>query len=229
MQRIDRAAVAEFIGTFALVFFGAGSVIAFANGKLDLLGVALANGLVLAVMVSQMGDRAGGFFNPAIVAALWATGTMPTMRSLVSIASQVLGAVAAAYALKFLVPAETFRAGAGGAPAVAPGLSAAKAVLFEAVGAFFLAWAVFATAIDDRGPFNRTAGFTIGLTLSFGILAVGPWTGAAFNPVRWLGPALAGGHGRDGYVWVAGPLSGAIIAGVLYWYLFLRGRGPATP
>ena len=204
-------------------------MILFANGKVDLVGVALANGLVLAVMVSQMGHLSGGFFNPAIVAALWATGTMPTMRSLVSIASQVLGAVAAAYALKFLVPTETFRAGAGGAPALAAGLSAAKGVLFEAVGAFFLAWAVFATAIDDRGPFNGTAGFTIGLTLSFGILAIGPWTGAAFNPARWLGPALAGGHVTHGYVWVAGPLSGAIIAGVLYWYLFLRGKGPATP
>ncbi len=229
MERIERAAVAEFIGTFALIFFGAGSVIAFANGKVDLLGVALAHGLVLAVMVSQMGHLSGGVFNPAIQAALWATGKMPTTRSIVYVVAQFLGAVAAAYALRFLVPRETFDAGVGGAAALAAGLSASKGVLFEAVGTFFLTWAVFATSIDDRGPFNKTAGFTIGLTLSFGILAIGPWTGGAFNLARWFGPALAAGDFTDWYVWVAGPLSGAVVAGVLYWYLFLKGKEPVTP
>jgi MIP family channel proteins len=229
LERIDRAAVAEFIGTFALIFFGAGSVILFANGQVDLVGVALAHGLVLAVMVSQMGHVSGGVFNPAIQVALWATGKMPTTRSVVYVVSQFLGAVAGAYALKFLVPKETFHAGGGGTPALAVGLSAAKGVLFEAVGAFFLVWAVFATAIDDRGPLNKTAGFTIGLTLSFGILAIGPWTGAALNPARWFGPALTAGDFTNWYVWVAGPLSGGIIAGVLYWYLFLKGKEPVTP
>jgi MIP family channel proteins len=229
LERIERAAVAEFIGTFALIFFGAGSVILFANGKVDLVGVALAHGLVIAIMVSQMGHLSGGVFNPAIQAALWATGKMPTTRSVVYVVSQFLGAVAAAYALKFLVPRETFQAGGGGAPALAAGLSAAKGVLFEAVGTFFLTWAVFATMIDDRGPFNKTAGFTVGLTLSFGILAIGPWTGAAFNLARWFGPAVAAGNFTHWYVWVAGPLAGAIVAGVLYWYLFLKGKEPATP
>jgi MIP family channel proteins len=229
LERIGRAAVAEFIGTFALIFFGAGSVILFVNGQVDLVGVALASGLVLAVMVSQMGHLCGGYFNPAIVAALWATGKVPTMRSAVYLVSQFLGAIAAAYALRFLVPVETFDSAGGGAPALAVGLTASKGVLFEAVGTFFLTWAVFATVIDDRGPFKKTGGFTIGLTLTFGILAIAPWTGAAFNPARWFGPALAGGDVAHWYVWVAGPLSGAVIAGVLYWYLFLKGKEPATP
>jgi MIP family channel proteins len=229
LERIERAAVAEFIGTFALIFFGAGSVILFANGQVDLVGVALAHGLVMAIMVSQMGHLSGGVFNPAIQAALWATGKMPTTRSVVYVVAQFLGAVAAAYALKFLVPKETFDAGAGGTPALAAGLSAAKGVLFEAVGTFFLVWAVFATAVDDRGPFNKTAGLTIGLTITFGILAIGPWTGAALNLARWFGPALAAGDFTNWYIWVAGPLSGGIIAGVLYWYLFLKGKEPATP
>lgn len=229
LERIGRAAVAEFIGTFALIFFGAGSVVLFADGRVDLVGVALASGLVFAVMVSQMNHLSGGFFNPAILAALWATGKMSTARSVTYVLAQLLGAVAAAYALKFLIPGETFDAGAGGAPALAAGLSAAKGVLFEAVGTFFLVWAAFAAVIDDRGPSNRTGGFTVGLTLSFGILAIGPWTGAALNPVRWFGPALAAGHFTNGYVWVAGPLSGGVIAGVLYWYLFLKGKEPATP
>lgn len=229
MVRIERAAVAEFIGTFALIFFGAGASILFANGKVDLVGVALAHGLVIAVMVSQMGHLSGGIFNPAIQVALWATGKMPTTRTVVYVVAQFLGAIAAAYSLKFLIPKETFDAGAGGTPALALGLTAAKGLLFEAVGAFFLVWAVFATVVDDRGPFNKTGGLTIGLTLTFGILAIGPWTGGAFNPARWLGPALADGDFTNWYVWVVGPVSGAIVAGVLYWYLFLKGKDPATP
>ena len=69
----------------------------------------------------------------------------------------------------------------------------------------------------------------IGLTIAFDILAFGPFTGAAMNPARWLGPALATGHLDNWYVWIAGPLSGGIIAAVLYWGVFLRGKEPATP
>jgi MIP family channel proteins len=229
VERIGRAAAAEFVGTFALIFFGAGAVILFANGKVDLVGVALANGLVIAIMVSQMGHLSGGVFNPAIQAALWATGKMSTGRSAIYIGAQLLGAVAAAYLLRFLVPGPTFHAGAGGTPVLASGLAASKGILFEAVGTFFLVWAVFATMVDDRGPFDRTAGFTIGLTITFGVLAIGPWTGGAFNLARWFGPALAASDFSDWYVWIVGPLAGGIVAGVLYWALFLKGKEPATP
>jgi MIP family channel proteins len=229
LENTGRAAAAEFVGTFALIFFGAGSVILAGTGQLDLLGVALAHGLVIAVMVSQMGHISGGVFNPAIQIALWVTGKMPTARTLVYLAAQLAGGIVGAYALKLLVPKGAFDGAAGGAAAVAPGLAAGKAILLEAVGTFFLVWAVFATVIDSRGPFSKTAGFTIGLTITFGILAMGPWTGAAFNPARWLGPALASGHWADWYVWIAGPIAGGIFAGVGYWGLFLRGKEPATP
>jgi glycerol uptake facilitator-like aquaporin len=97
------------------------------------------------------------------------------------------------------------------------------------VGTFFLVWAVFATIVDDRGPFGTTAGFTIGLTITVGILAMGPWTGGAFNPARWFGPALASGHWDDWYVWIVGPIAGGVLAGVAYWFLFLKDKEPATP
>jgi MIP family channel proteins len=229
VEHTGKAAVAEFIGTFALIFFGAGSVILSMNGQLDLLGVALAHGLVIAIMVSQMGHLSGGVFNPAIQIALWVTGKMPSARTVAYVVAQLAGAVAAAYLLKFLIPAEAYDAGSGGATAVAPDLVWGRAVLFEAVGTFFLVWAVFATAVDSRGPFNKTAGFTIGLTITFGILAIGPWTGAAFNPARWLGPALATGNWDNWWVWIIGPLAGGIVAGVAYWALFLRGSEPETP
>ncbi len=229
MEDLNRAVVAEFIGTFALIFFGAGAVILAGNGQLDLVGVALAHGLVIAVMVSQMGHLSGGVFNPAIQISLWVTGKMPSGRTVIYIVAQLAGAVAAAFLLKFLVPREAYDAAGGGGVALFPSLAAGKGILFEAVGTFFLVWAVFATIVDDRGPFNKTAGFTVGLTLTFGILAVGPWTGGAFNPARWFGPALATGDWANWYVWIVGPIAGGIIAGVLYWTVFLRGKEPATP
>jgi aquaporin Z len=229
LENTGKAFVAEFIGTFALIFFGAGSVILFLNGQLDLVGVALAHGLVIAVMVSQMGHLSGGVFNPAIQIALWVTGKMSSARTIVYIAAQLGGGAAGGLLLRFLVPRAAFVAAAGGTPALGIGISTGKGILLEAVGTFFLVWAVFATAIDERGPFAKTAGLTIGLTITFGILAIGPWTGGAFNPARWFGPALAAGQWNDWFVWIVGPVAGAILAGVLYWGLFLRDEEPATP
>jgi glycerol uptake facilitator-like aquaporin len=131
--------------------------------------------------------------------------------------------------LKFLVPAQAFDAAFGGVSTLAGGISSGKGILLEAVGTFFLVWAVFATMVDTRGPFGTTAGFTIGLTLTFGILAIGSWTGGAFNVARWFGPAIASGHWDDWFVWIVGPVAGAILAGVTYWAVFLRDEAPATP
>jgi len=220
-------AVAEFIGTFAFVFFGAGTIIA--TGNTDQLAIALASGLTIAIMVSSMLHISGAVFNPAIQAALWVTGKMPTVRSAVYIVAQLAGAVAAAALLKYFSPPPAFDSVNGGTPSVMSGYAIGKAVLVEAIATFFLVWAVFATVIDDRGPFGRTAGFTIGLVVTIDILAVGPLTGAAVNPARWFGPALVTGTWTDWWVWVAGPIAGGLTAGIAYRYVFLDGRDPATP
>ncbi len=101
--------------------------------------------------------------------------------------------------------------------------------MIEAVSTFFLVFAVFGTAVDERGPFSKTAGLTIGLVIAFDIMAFGPYTGAAMNPARWFGPALATMDWADAIVWIVGPLAGGIIAGVLYWAVFLKDAEPATP
>jgi len=224
-----KALLAEFVGTFALIFFGAGSVILALNGQLDLVGVALAHGLVIAIMVSQMAHLSGGVFNPAIQVSLWVTGKMSGSRSAAYVAAQLAGAVVAAFLLRYLVPKQAFQAAFGGTPMLGQGIAVGKGILMEATGTFFLVWAVFATLIDDRGPFDKTAGFTVGLTIAFGILALGPYTGAALNPALWFGPALAADQWSDWYVWIVGPVAGGVLAGVLYWTVFLRDREPATP
>jgi aquaporin TIP len=224
-----RGMAAEFIATFALVLIGAGAVVLSSTGRLDLTGVALAHGLVLAVMVSVTAHISGGLVNPAVTIGLWVTGKLSGSRTLAFIMAQLLGAIAGAYLLKYLIPANVFVAGAGGGAAVDRSIAAGKAVVIEAVATFFLVFAVFGTAVDERGPSSKTAGLTIGLVLTFDILAFGPWTGAAVNPARWFGPALATGEWADWWVWVVGPVAGGVIAAVAYWATFLRGREPATP
>src|SRR4029077_11634120 len=139
-------------------------------------------------MVSQMAHLSGGVFNPAIQIALWVTGKVPSVRTVMFIGAQLVRAAAAALLLKFLVPTQAFDAALGGVPTLGDGISSGKGILLEAVGTFFLVWAGFATIVDDRCPFGRTAAFTIVLTITFGILAMGPWTGGAFTPARWFGP-----------------------------------------
>jgi aquaporin Z len=229
VERLGRAVVAEFVATFALIFIGAGAVIQYSAGKLDLTGVALAQGLVLAIVVSITAHISGGLVNPAVAISLWVTGKLSSIRTLVLIAAELAGAVAGAYLLKFLVPAAQFVAGGAGAPALGDGIAVGKGILIEAAATFLLVYAVFGTAVDQRGPFAKTAGFTIGLVIAFDIMAFAPYTGAAMNPARWFGPALAGGLWDNWYVWVVGPIAGGIIAGVLYWAVFLRDEEPVTP
>lgn len=229
MESIGKAAVAEFVATFALIFVGAGAVILNANGQLDLTGVALAHGLVLAIMVSITAHISGGLVNPAVAISLWVTGKLPTSRASVLIVAEVAGAVAGAFLLRFLIPGELFDGGGGGIPALGDGIAVGRGVLIEAVTTFFLVFAVFGTAVDDRGPFSKTAGLTIGLVIAFDIMAFGPYTGAAMNPARWFGPALATNDWADWYVWIVGPVAGGIVAGVLYWGAFLKDKDPATP
>jgi aquaporin Z len=229
LESLGKAAVAEFVATFALIFIGAGAVITSSAGNLDLVGVALAHGLVLAIMVSVTGHISGGLVNPAVTIALWTSGKISTQRGAVLIVAQMLGAVVGALLVRYSFGASSFEAGHAGAPALGPGISVGTGIVIEAILTFFLVFAVFGTAVDDKGPWNKTAGFTIGLVIAFDIMAFGPLTGAAMNPARWFGPALVGGFWEDSVVWIVGPVAGAIIAGVLYSTALLRGREPATP
>jgi aquaporin Z len=227
VESVGKATVAEFVASFALILVGAGAVIAQANGQLDLTGVALAHGLVFAIMVSVTAHLSGGVVNPAVAIGLWVTGKLGTVRAAAYIAAELLGALAGAFLLKFLLPPESFGPGGGGMT-LASSVPAGKGLLIEAVAAFLLVFAVFGSMVDDRGP-ARSAGLTIGLMVAVDTMAFGPWTGAAMNPARWLGPALATGNLGDWWVWTLGPVAGGIVAAVVYWVVFLKDREPATP
>jgi len=226
MYNTAQELVAEFIGTFALIFFGAGSICAYqyvhANGDFSLLGVALANGLAIAIMVSAMGHISGGHYNPAITIGVWVTKRLSTLDAILYWVAQLAGATAAAFVLKAVIPEDTWRAVSLGAPALARDFGVGAGMALEAVTTFFLVLVVFATAIDERGAFKAIGGFGIGLTITLGILVAGPLTGAALNPARAFGPALVANHWANQSVYWIGPLAGGFLAGLLYDGLFLK-------
>jgi MIP family channel proteins len=226
MYTIPQKLTAEFLGTFALTFFGAGSICAdqflHGAGGLGLFGIAAAHGLAIAIMVSALGHISGGHFNPAITIGFWVTKRFSTMDVVMYWAAQIVGAIVAAFLLRVLVPEETWRAVALGTPEMARDFPRLAAMTLEAITTFFLVLMVFATAVDEKGTFRSIAGFAIGLSITLGIMVAGPFTGAALNPARAFGPALVCPHWANWGVYWVGPLAGGFIAGLLYDSLYLK-------
>jgi MIP family channel proteins len=217
-----RRGAAEFIGTFALIFVGAGSV-AFARTLTD---IALAHGLVIAVFVSALGFISGGHFNPAVTLGFLVTKRIAFMLALWYWVVQFGGATVAALLLKWVLPGAIENQAHLGAPALGGGIHAGAGVVVEAVLTFFLVFVIFATAVDPRGTFKQIAGLAIGFTISLDILMGGVLTGAAMNPARAFGPQLLSNTWAHFWVWYIGPFAGAVIAASLYELLYLRPPRP---
>jgi len=223
MPTVWRQAIAEFIGTFALIFIGAGAIIAdkVMGGSVGLTGIALAHGLAIATMVSALGAVSGGHFNPAVTVGFLVTRRIAVTSAAIYVAAQLLGAVVAAAILKSVAPSAAVDAVALGTPALGSETAFAAGVIIEAVLTFFLVTAVFGTAVDPRAP--KIGGFGIGLVVAMDILMGGPLTGAAMNPARAFGPALVQGFWSDHLVYWVGPLLGGSIAALVYeWGLMQK-------
>ncbi len=218
MRDAVRHFVAEFIGIFALVFVGGGAIMMSRDQPGGLLQVALAHGLVLGIMISAT-MRISGHLNPAVTIGFLVTKRIEPMMAGVYIVAQLLGAMVAAYALMGLFPEILFEATHGGGQSVALNVTRTQALFLEAIGTFFLTFAVFGTAVDPKAP--RVGGFAIGLTLAVVILAIGPLTGASLNPARSFGPAMASGYIEGHLLYWIGPIAGAVVAALLYDKLFL--------
>lgn len=211
-----KAYVAEAIATFALVFIGAGSILA---GN-DLLGVALAHGLVLMIMIYSTAHISGGHVNPAVTIALLATKKIGISKAVPYIISQLIGAAVAGFFLKAIFFASPASLNLG-ATSLATGFPFWTGVLTEAVLTFFLVFAVFGTAVDKRAPAG-IYGLAIGLVLTMDILAGGALTGASMNPARSFGPALASGFWQNHLVYWIGPVIGGAAAALLYKNVLLE-------
>jgi aquaporin Z len=229
---VVRRSVAEFVGTFTLIFIGAGSILTLqsalgvnASGAVltayGLVAIALAHGLAIGVMVSAVGHISGGHFNPAVTLAFAFTRRIALSLAVVYIMVQLAAATLAALLLRAIYSEPVRSAAHLGAPRIGD-LTTWRAFVVEAVLTFFLVFVVFATAVDEGGAFKSIAGLAIGFTITLDIFMGGPLTGAAMNPARAFGPELAGNTWTGWWIYWVGPIAGALIAALVYEYLYLR-------
>jgi MIP family channel proteins len=209
--------IAEFIGSFALIFIGAG---AGALGLGGVVGVAFAHGLVVATFVSGYGPISGCHINPAVTVSVLVARRISPGDAGWYIAVQLLGGIVGALLLRFVLGgAETGLGATVLAENLAIGdvsisVTPLAGLVLEIILTFFLANAVLNTAVAGRG--GDVAALAIGLTLTFCILMGGPLTGASLNPARTIGPAIAAGIYSDIWLYIVGPVVGGALAGLLY-------------
>lgn len=210
-----RKIVAEFIGTFALIFIGAGAgaLAGFEAGG-GLVGVALAHGLVVLVFAAAYGPISGGHLNPAVTVGLWLGKQIDSITAVLYIVAQLLGGIVAGLMLSFVLAGTTDSVGE---TLLASGVSPAQGFVLEMILTFFLVNSIYNTAVAGRG--GNAAPVAIGLTLTFAILMGGPLTGGSLNPARSLGPAVASGNYSDIWLYMAGPVVGGILAAALYLFV----------
>jgi MIP family channel proteins len=221
-----KAAVAEYIGTFTLVFIGAGAgAMAVANGG-GIVSVALAHGIALMVIVYTWGSISGAHVNPAVTLGIAFTGRINPATAVIYWTCQFLGGVTAAYLLAYLIGTDsglgqTIGSLTPGTPTAGPLASAARTITLEAVLTFFLVASVFASGVFEKN--GMLSGVAIGLVLTMDILVGGTLTGASMNPARTFGPALVMRTQVDmAYYWMylIGPFIGATVAALAYDQFF---------
>lgn len=205
-------AVAEAIGAFALCF---AAILVINSGAVDLTGVALAQGLVIAVMVAALGHVSGGHFNPAVTLAFLLGRRIDPAMAVVYWAAQLIGGLFAAVIVAWTVDRGAV---ATGTPILADDVNPFAGIVLEAIAAFFLVLVFLGTVVDRRAP-ATVYPLAIGLTVAVGIFATATFTGGALNPARAFGPALVGGEWGGTVAWLIGPLLGGVLAWAVYEYL----------
>jgi MIP family channel proteins len=217
---MTKPAIAEFLGTFTLVFLGAAAVTlagmmpAESVGPLAVTVPALAHGLALVIIVMVYGHISGAHVNPAVTAGLLVGGKITVSRAVVYWIAQFLGAIVAALAISALVPAGT---NLGVTTGSLTADSVWTAAAWEFILTFLLVSSVYQAAV--YGKAGNVAGLAIGLTLAACIFAGGPYTGASLNPARTLGPALIAGDLSYVPAYLIGIFAGGIAAGLLHTYV----------
>ncbi|MDI9639646.1 aquaporin [Kamptonema cortianum] len=217
------ALLAEFIGVFGLCLIG---IIAIHNlGSQDggLIGIALAHGLIITVLVAAYAAVSGAHFNPAVSFGMLLAKKISGAEFFAYVISQIAGGVVGSVVAMTALGKEAVIAGT---PALGAATTGTTGLIVEIIGTFFLVGVIFAVAVDKRSPGN--APMFIGLTIVACILAFGPLSGCAINPARYLGPALVGGMSPNAWVWLVGPILGGAIASLAYTLVFAEKSTEST-
>lgn len=207
-----REALAEGIGTFALVFAGTGAVMVnqISKGAITHLGISFVFGAVVAALIYGMGHLSGAHFNPAVTLAFWTSGFFPRRRVLPYILAQLVGAIAAS-TLLLTALGSVAKLGA----TLPLNGNWFQSLVLETVLTFILMFVIFGSGLDRRAHIGF-AGLAIGLTVGLEAAFMGPITGASMNPARSLGPAVIGGIWQHHWVYWVAPILGAQLAVIVY-------------
>lgn len=216
MRSTLRPLVAELIGTFFLVFCGVGAAVSelYRSGTVGFLGIAVANGVALAIGITATMAASGGHLNPAVTIGMWSVGRIDPVKATQYVVSQLAGGILACLAIKFLYPEMAGQIAIYGAPRLATDVTATQGILIEAIMTFLLAFAVMGTMVDSRAP--KIGGLGVGLIVVCDVLAGGQMTGAAMNPARAFAPMLVGNMWTGVAIYWVGPVLGAIVAMQIY-------------
>ena len=233
-ERGPAAYIAEFIGTFALVFVITMVVVGYVPPASPTTGVAafqdfavvgLVHAFALFFLIQTLALISGAHFNPAITVGLAAIRQIKIVDAGIYIVMQLAGATLGALFTKALVASSPGNAVHFGAPGIQGTTTTLGAMGAEAIGTFFLVWAVVGVAVNPAG-LKDWSGFAIGCTLGLAVMIIGPLTGGSFNPARAFGPAIVGHHfgaaGKWLLVYVLAPGIGAVVASAGYFWLFIQ-------
>lgn len=215
-----RQYLVELIGTFMLVFIGAGSICADFYMKMDggsgigILGTSAAFGLIVVAVIYATSYVSGAHINPAVTVSFWITKRMDGNTAVLYIISQLLGATIAGYFLRILFPDAVSTVFLGSC-ALREGVGVGSAIFMESILTFLFVFTIYSTAVDKRAS-KSLAGISIGLVYLFGVLVGSPISGGALNPARAFGPAIASNHLDFQLIWWFGPIIGGVAAVFLY-------------
>lgn len=199
--------LAEFFGTFALVFAGTGAIVinGVSGGAITHIGIALTFGLIVLAMIYTVGDVSGAHLNPAVTIAFFAAGRFPGREVMPYVASQLAGATAASLVLYFLFPqAETLGM-------TLPASGAIQSFVLEIALTLILMWVILSvsTGASEKGI---TAGIAVGSVIALEAMFAGPISGASMNPARSWGPALVSLHFESLWIYLSATVLGALLA-----------------
>jgi glycerol uptake facilitator len=252
MISLRKRFLAELIGTFFLVFIGAGAAaitlmitkgttppnvfnigIGALGGLGDWLAIGMAFGLTVMVLIYAIGHISGCHINPAVTIALWATKKFPGNEVVPYVIAQLIGASLGSFCFAVVVGINAVTVGGLGATAPFPGISYLQAILVELIGTFMLMFVIMGSGIDRRA-FPGFAGLSIGFTVAAVITTVGNISGASINPARTFGPYLGdlilGGTNLWNFfpIYVIGPIVGAVLAAFVYDYISSEEKLPGA-
>ena len=203
--------LAEFIGSFALVFCGTGAIIVneIIPGSVTHVGIAMVFGLIVMAMIYALGENSGAHLNPAVSIAFTVNGNFPLKELTPYIFSQLAGAVGASGVLKVLFPAS------GLLGTTIPAGSNAQSFIMELILSFFLMLVIInvAKGSKEQGLF---AGIAIGSVVLLEAMFAGPVSGASMNPARSIAPALISGEMKQLWIYIIAPVAGTVMATGMY-------------